>query len=148
MVPTDPDESGVPIGLACELAGTSRQVRTTWIERRLVLGSTSGRCDRASVVDLACFGELVRVLGFDDARLAWPQVAGDVRATPGGRIDIVVDLELKAAVLARTLESVGTACATGRLTRVVALRDRIEQVGRAYDRAAGILAATQGRGSA
>jgi hypothetical protein len=145
MMRTDSDDSGIPIGLACELAGISRQVRTTWIERSLVLGTTNGTCNRASTIDLACFVELVRVLGFDNARLTWPQVAPDVRERPDGRVDVVVDLELKAATLARTLEAIGVECSTGRPMKVVALQDRIEEVGGAYDRASKILTATERR---
>jgi hypothetical protein len=43
----------------------------------------------------------------------------------------------------RRREAVGAACVTGRPTKVVPLRERIEEVGRAYDRAAEILAATE-----
>lgn len=143
MVPSASDVATVPIGLACELVDISRQVRTTWIERNLVLGGTTGACDRAAVVDLACFGELVRLLGFDDARLAWPQVAAEVRDLPPGRVDVVVDVNLKVATMATTLEAVGAACATGHTTRVISLQRNIAEIGSAFDRAAEILASTE-----
>jgi hypothetical protein len=141
-----PDNPTVPIALACELADVTRQVRTTWIERNLIVGSTKGTCDRAAVVDVACFSALVRILGFVDARLAWPQVADQVRALTKGRTDVVVDLNLKVATLATTLAEVGKACETGRLTRVIALRPVLDEVGIAFDRAAEILAATSRSG--
>lgn len=138
-----PDDPMVPIALACELADITRQVRTTWIERHLILGATTGTCDRTAVVDMACFGTMVRVLGFDDARLAWPQVANQVRHASEGRLDVVVDLNLKVATLATTFAAVGEASATGRLTRVISLHSIIEEVGTAFDRAAMILASTE-----
>jgi hypothetical protein len=140
---THSDGPEIPIVLACELVGVSRQVRTTWIERKLVIGQTKGKCDRLATLDLACFHELVSEIGFDDARLAWPQVADAVRDDSSGPLRVVVDLHLKEASLARSDADVGAACGDSRLVRVVRLDRRVLEVLLAYDRVAKTLAATE-----
>jgi hypothetical protein len=145
IVTPKPDESAIPIVLACELTGVSRQLRTTWIERRLVLGETKGMCRRAEVLDLACVQELVKLLGFDDARLAWPQVADAIRLDPTGRLHVVIDLEFKHTVAARTDAQIGAACSHGRLVRVVRLDQRIADVASAYERLVDTLKSTERR---
>lgn len=139
------DESAIPIPLACELAAVSRQVRTTWIDRTLVLGDTKGGCTRAELLDLVCFAQLVDRLGFDDARLVWPQVAALVRDQPDGSLWIVVDLQLKRAAAVRTDAQIGAAAKHGRPVKVVALHQQLAEVAAAFHRVVTTLAETEPR---
>jgi hypothetical protein len=116
------DSTAIPIALACELVGVSRQLRKTWISRRLIVGRSSGVCDEEQILDLSAFSTLVASLGFDTARLIWPQVRSSVRgAWDAEQIDVVVDLKRIRGVLATDDTQVGAAARHGNLTRVVAL---------------------------
>jgi hypothetical protein len=77
---------------------------------------------------------MVGALGFEDARLTWPQVAHKVRRAPRPSLAVVIDLELKVATATYTHAEVGRAASSGRLTKVVALGPRIAEVAEAYDR--------------
>lgn len=137
------DEPLLPINIACEIAGTVRQVRTTWIRRNVITGRTAGECTRSELIDLACMVELVDRLGFEEARLAWPQVASEVLTDPAGDVRVVVDLEMKNAVLARADDHVGRLCSNGHLAKVVLLTTVIANAAGAFERVSRLLKATK-----
>jgi hypothetical protein len=121
-MPNEPDEPAISIMLACDLVGVSRQLRKSWITRHLIGGSTAGDCQLVEVLELAAFGHLVDRLGFEDARLVWPQVRDDFATHTGQTtVDVVVDLERKHAHLAAREDAIGPLVRHGRPTRVIAL---------------------------
>jgi hypothetical protein len=142
-MPTTSDVPAIPVAVACEIADVSRQVRDKWIKRKLVLGTTAGSCSLQQLLDLAAFAEMVGCVGFEEARLAWPQVGEACRARwNGDRLDVVVDLQLKHAVLACDDSELAAAVRHGRTTRTVDLRPRLTIVTEAFERVVLLLRAT------
>ncbi len=74
------------------------------------------------MLDLCAFATLVERLGFETARLTWPQVRDDVRSHwEAGRLDVVIDLKRKRAVLAGDDAGIGAVARSGNLLQVVDL---------------------------
>jgi hypothetical protein len=123
------DDKVFPIALVCELADVSRQLRKTWIARRLISGRTSGMSSENEALELCAFATLVDRLGFDDARLSWPQVRDATRTRWGGKpLHIVVDLRRKRALLALDDEAIIDAAKGGNPVRLVSLAQTIDTV--------------------
>lgn len=136
-MPSPPDATAIQIAVACEIVGVSRQVRNTWIRRGLIVGRTAGTCSLEELFDFAAFAEVASCVGFDDARVVWHQVRNDCRAQWGSdRIDVIADLQLKRAVVARTDGEVASAVRHGRPTRVVDLTCRMATIQEAFERVA------------
>jgi hypothetical protein len=142
-MPTTSDVHAIPVAIACEIAGVSRQVRDKWIKRKLILGTTAGSCSLEQLLDLVAFAEMVGCVGFEDARLAWPQVCEACRAGwDGDRLDVVLDLQLKHAVLACDDAEIAEAVRHGRTTRTIDLRRRLTIVAEAFERVVLVLRTT------
>jgi hypothetical protein len=67
-MPGTPDGTTIPIALACEMVDVSRQLRKTWIARRLIRGRSAGACTEGEMLDLCAFATLVERLGFEMSR--------------------------------------------------------------------------------
>jgi hypothetical protein len=126
-MPAGPDDKAFPIALVCEIADVSRQLRKTWIARRLVSGDTSGACSENEALDLCAFAALVRALGFEEARLSWPQVRDAARRRWGSDpLDVVVDLRRKRAVLALDDGTIAAIARDGNQVRLISLAQTID----------------------
>src|SRR4051794_16455260 len=109
MVPEDPDRLTVPIALSCDLAGVSRQLRSTWLDRRLVTGSKTGASTKRQTIELAAFRLLNATLGFEDARLAWVQAQDQILDNYELAPELAMDLERKTGTVCMTDEDLATA---------------------------------------
>jgi hypothetical protein len=133
-------DATIQIAVACEIVDVSRQLRNTWIKRKLVLGRTAGTCTLAELLDLAAFSALVGCLGFEDARVAWHQIRDECRrGWPDHSFNVVADLQLKIAVVTRTDSDVVKAVRHGRPARVIEVGDRLTIAEQAFRR---VVAAT------
>jgi hypothetical protein len=139
-----PDTATLPVAVACEITDVSRQVRNNWIKRKIILGRTAGACSLDELLELAAFALLVERLGFDDARVAWHGVREECRADwriP--RLELVIDLQLKSAVVAHSDGDVAAAVRHGRLIRVLDIRSRLAIVEEAFMRIAAAIEETR-----
>lgn len=106
----------------CEIAGTSPQRRQGWVKRRWLRKAPSGGCGLCDLLDLVQLKSLIDVLGPTDGPVAWLQVRVDlenlIQADP---LDILFDVQLKQAVVARDDTDLRSLIAHGRPIRIVAL---------------------------
>jgi hypothetical protein len=95
------------------------------------------------VLELAAFSRVVESLGFEDARLVWPQVRsdfGDSATDP--QLALVVDLQRKEAHLVQHEERIGSLVRHGRPVRVITLSDELSVIATRYRELATILGET------
>jgi hypothetical protein len=122
--------------LLCELADIKRSRRQAWANDDLLRKAQhGGKYGESDAVEAAVLAQLVRVLGYDDAVIAWrllqPQLAGQ---PTGARVAVVYDLTAKEALLATTDGEIAAFARRGNLMRLVPLEAVIADVRAAFAR--------------
>lgn len=108
----------------CDIAGISRGTRARWAEAELL--SKGAQLGELDLIEAVVFGRLVKELGVDDARIAWPDIRPQLRALGSGQLDVVYDLQDHRAHLTRTADEVYEVSSTGRLLRILPMQERLD----------------------
>jgi hypothetical protein len=108
----------------CVVAGIERARHRRWSGEGILRSRPPYR--ELDVVRAAVFDELWTRLGPKRARSAWQQVARDLEM-PSGRLEVVFDLNVDAATVARTADELDSALRRGVPTMVIDLGARVER---------------------
>jgi hypothetical protein len=131
----------------CEIVGVSLQQRQALIRRKLLASEPRRGCSIVDTLQLAAVTSLADRLSPSAVAVAWPAVRESLGgAVPGRRFDVVFHMQLGEVVVARDDESLRAAVSHGRPVQVIALGERLQEVGDAFRRWAE--AAAAGRRSA
>jgi hypothetical protein len=119
----------------CEIVGVSQQQRQSLVKRGLLQAAPQGGCRLVDALELASVSVLSSKLSASAAALAWKQLQPELRrGIAGPRLELVVDLELGSAAVARTDAELATAVLSGRPVKVIELGSRLQEIGDAYRR--------------
>jgi hypothetical protein len=120
----------------CEISDVRRTRRREWAKRDHVRRARNrGRYGELDAAEMAAFRVLVGDLGYDDAALVWPKVRpGLARASLEERLLVLVNLQLKTAVMIKDPREIGELVLAGHPFRVVQLTEPVREVRLAYRR--------------
>jgi hypothetical protein len=123
----------------CEIAGTSPQRRQGWVKRGWLRKAPRGGGGLRDVLDLVQLKSLIEVLGPTDGPVAWLQVRTDLESPfQADPLDVVFDLQLKHAIVARHDTDLRPLVSHGRPIRILALANVRLETAQAFRRVANI----------
>lgn len=132
------DSSTLSEAQLCEINGVSQQYRQALVRRNLIRRAPTGGCTLMDALELAAIIALSEVLPTGDVPLAVDQLTGLLgSAVPGNRFDVVYDRQYKRLGVARDDEELREMVVHGRPVSVVALAERLAEIGDAFRRVAG-----------
>ena len=104
-----------------EIAGVPRPTRANWASQDLLRQAGRSGYGELDAIELVAFAQLVSLLDFDDAELAWKGVRHDLGAgaLTGRPLLIVFDLQHKESALVNDPRDVGELVLSGRPFRVL-----------------------------
>jgi hypothetical protein len=134
IMPPRPDER-LSASKICEIVGVSLQQRQALIRRKLLAREPRRGCSIVDALQLAAISSLADRLSPSAVAVVSPFVRESLgAAVPGRRFDVVFHMQLGEVVVARDNESLRAAVAHGRPVQVIALGERLQEVGDAFRR--------------
>jgi hypothetical protein len=120
----------------CEISDVRRTRRREWANRDHVRKARNrGRYGELDAAETAAFRVLVAELGYEDAALVWTDIRPSLADVPLEKpLLVVVNLQLKSAVLAKNPRQIGDLVLSGHPFRVVRLTEAVREVRVAYRR--------------
>lgn len=121
--------------LLCEIADLKRSRRQVWARDQLLRKAPrGGKYGELDAIEAAVLARLVRVLGYEDAVVAWRSVRDAVAAPSHERLELLFDLTTKAAVLTSADSEIAAFARQGHPVRLVVLDEVIGDVRSAFAR--------------
>jgi hypothetical protein len=120
----------------CEIADIKRSRRQAWARDELLRKARGGgKYGERDAIEAAALAQLVRILGYEDAVIAWRSVKQRVAAMPAGaQVDVVYDMTAKEAAVASEDAQVAAFARRENPMRLVRLGDVITEVRAAFAR--------------
>jgi hypothetical protein len=120
----------------CEITDIKRSRRQAWARDDLLRkASDGGKYGERDAIEAAALAQLVRILGYEDAVIAWRSVKQKVVAMQAGaQVDVVYDMTTKEAAVASEDVQVAAFARRGNPMRLVQLGDVITKVRAAFAR--------------
>jgi hypothetical protein len=136
MTPTADNIQILEETVLCEIADIKRSRRQTWARDDLLRkASAGGKYGERDAIETAALAQLVRILGYEDAVIAWRSVKPRVATIRAGtQVDVVYDLIAKEAVIATEDAQVADFARRENAMRLVRLGEVIADVRAAFRR--------------